>query len=117
MATFTKTILSQSTNGKGIKVASNATPGTQVHTAVSGTNDFDEIWIYVYNSDVSSVTLNLELGGVSDPDNIVSQSIPGKAGLYLVLPGLVMNNGASIAAYASSSNKLVIYGYVNRITS
>ena len=117
MATFTKRIFSNATSGKGIKVAANATPGTSIHQAGSSDVDFDEVWLYAYNSDNSSVTLNLEIGGVTDPDNVVSQSIPGKSGLYLVLPGLVINSGALIRAFASSSNKLVIYGYVNRIAS
>ena len=117
MATFTKRIFSNATSGKGIKVAASATPGTSVHQAGSSDADFDEVWLYAYNSDTSAVTLNLEIGGSTDPDNVVSQSIPGKAGLYLVLPGLVINNGASIKAFASSGNKVVIYGYVNRITA
>lgn len=116
MATFTKRILSSSVDGRGVKIAANASPGTNVHTAVTSTTDFDEVWIYAYNSDTSSVTLNLEIGGVTDPDNVVTQSIPSQAGLYLVIPGFVMNNGVSIAAYAGSSSKVVVYGYVNRIS-
>ena len=46
MATYTKRLLSGSTNGRPIKVAATATPGTTIHTAVTGTTDFDEVWIY-----------------------------------------------------------------------
>ena len=46
MATFTKQKLSGSTDGKGIKITSNTGgSGTTVHTAVTGTTDFDEVWI------------------------------------------------------------------------
>ena len=37
MATFTKKKLSGSTDGKPIAVAATATPGTLIHTAVTGT--------------------------------------------------------------------------------
>ncbi len=37
MATYSKVLLSGSTNGKQIKVAATATPGTTIHTAVTGT--------------------------------------------------------------------------------
>ena len=43
MATFTKTLLSGSTNGKAILVAATATPGTTIHTAVAGTSSLDEM--------------------------------------------------------------------------
>ena len=41
MATFSKIPLSGSTNGKGILVAATATLGTTIHTAGSGTTNFD----------------------------------------------------------------------------
>jgi hypothetical protein len=41
MATFSKIPLSGSTNGKGILVAATATLETTIHTAGSGTTNFD----------------------------------------------------------------------------
>jgi hypothetical protein len=114
-ATYTKQKLSGSTNGKGIKVAATGSAGTSVHTAVSGTTDWDEVWIYVMNSDEASVDLTLEFGGTSDPDNLIKCSVPALSGLQLVVPGLVLNNGQVVAAYADITNVLVIYGFVNRI--
>ena len=46
MATYSKAHFSQSTNGRGILVAATSTPGTLIHTAVAGTSDIDEVWIY-----------------------------------------------------------------------
>ncbi len=40
MATFSKTKLSGSTDGKQIKVVATSTPGTTIHTGVSGTTDY-----------------------------------------------------------------------------
>ena len=45
MATYSKQKLSDSTNGRNIKVAATATAGTAIHTAVAGASDLDEIWL------------------------------------------------------------------------
>tara|TARA_R100001015_G_C4535779_1_gene100962 strand:- start:345 stop:701 length:357 start_codon:yes stop_codon:yes gene_type:complete len=116
MATFTKQKLSGSTDGKSIKISSNTGgAGNTVHTAVSGTTDFDEVWLYAYNSSASSVNLNVEFGGTTSPDNIITQSIPAQSGLYLIVPGLPLQNGGVVSAYASVVNVVTVYGFVNRI--
>jgi hypothetical protein len=55
MATFTKKILSASTDGKAVKVAATATAGTTIHTGSATATTIDEVWIYAVNSSVSSV--------------------------------------------------------------
>lgn len=117
MATYTKRILSGSTDGRGITVAATATPGTVLHTAVVGTTDFDEIWIWAVNSSTSAVKLTVEFGGTVAPDDQIEFSIPPEDGLYLVVPGLVLQNGAIVRAFAGTANAIVIYGYVNRIAA
>lgn len=118
MATYSRDKLSGSTNGKGIKVAANATPGTTIHTAVTGTDDYDEIWLWAVNSyNLGSIKLTLEYGGTSDPDNLIEVTIPPESGLVLVCPGLVLNNEQVLAAFAASANYIVLYGYVNKIES
>lgn len=116
MATFTKQKLSGSTDGKGIKITSNTGgSGDTVHTAVSGTTDFDEVWLYAFNSSASAVNLTVEFGGTTSPDNTITQSIPAQSGLYLMIPGLPLQNGGVVSAYASVVNVLTLYGFVNRI--
>ena len=44
MATFSKTILSGSTDGKQIKVAATATAGTLIHTGSTTPATLHEIW-------------------------------------------------------------------------
>ena len=111
MATFTKQKLSGSTDGKGIKITSNTGgSGTTVHTAVTGTTDFDEVWIYAYNSSASSVNVTVEFGGTT-----IQQAVPAQSGLYLLVPGLPLQNGAVITAFASVVNVVAVYGFVNRI--
>ena len=45
MATFSKLPLSHNTNGKNIKVTQTATAGDDIHTAVAGTSNWDEVWL------------------------------------------------------------------------
>jgi hypothetical protein len=116
MATFSKLPLSGSTNGKGINVSATATTGTTIHTAVSGTSSFDEVWMYAVNTSTSSVKLTVEYGGVATVDNI-EITIPGESGLVLVVPGLFLNNGLVVSAFAATTNVLSIHGYVNRVTA
>jgi hypothetical protein len=115
MATFSKLPLSGSTNGKGINVSASVTAGTTIHTAVSGTEDFDEIWMYAVNTSASVTKLTVEYGGTTNADNI-EITIPGEAGLVLVIPGLFLNNAQVVRAFASIPNILSIHGYVNRVT-
>lgn len=116
MATYTKQLLSGSTNGKSIKVAATSTPGTTIHTAVTGTDDFDEIWIYAFNSDVSPVLLTIEFGGTTDPDDIIEITIPSQMGEVLIIPGLLLQNSLSVKAFADTANVITINGFVNRIS-
>lgn len=117
MATYSKIALSGSTNGKGIKVAATATLGTTIHTAVAGTSDFDEVWLYCVNSSSSSVKLTIEWGEATAPDGNIEKTVPAEDGLYCIIPGLVLQNGCVITAFAASANVLVIHGFVNRIAA
>ena len=116
MATFTKTLLSGSTNGKAIKVAATATAGTTIHTAVSGTASLDEIWLYAHNSSSAAVKLTLEWGEATAPDGNIEINIGAEGtGLVLVAPGLLLQNSLVVKAFAATANVVTLTGYVNRI--
>ena len=115
MATFSKLPLSGSTNGKAVLVAATATPGTLIHTAVSGVSSFDEVWLYCQNTSASSVALDIEYGGTATAD-LIEITIPGESGLVLVIPGLFLNNAQVVRAFAATTNVLSIHGYVNRVS-
>ena len=122
MATFSKLKLSQSTSGRGIKVAATATAGTALHTAVAGASDIDEIWIYTINNSALDVMLTLEWGGTTAVDDIIVTPIKSYSGLVLVAPGLILNGGLGLAAFVglpgvATANVVTIFGYVNRITA
>jgi hypothetical protein len=121
MATFSKITLSGSTDGRPIKVAATATPGTTIHTGSSTATTYDEIWLYAQNTDTTSRKLTIEWGGTSSPDDLLELTVTAESGLVLVVPGLVIKGNASAAlvvrAFAATANVLTIAGYVNRITA
>ena len=117
MATYSKRLLSGSTNGKGIKVVQTATAGTTIHTAVSGASDLDELWIYAVNSSGADVKLTLEWGEATAPDGNIEITVPTESGLMLLTPGLLLQNSLVLKAFASSANVIIIHGYCNRITA
>lgn len=120
MATFSKVLLSGSTQGKAIKVAATASTGTTIHATGTSSSVIDEVWLYAYNSSASAVTLTIQYGGTTAVDNDVKLSIPPTSGLTLVLPGLILTGTGSAAntiyAYAGTTNVITISGYVNRIS-
>jgi len=117
MATFSKQILSGGTTGKNIKVVATASAGTTIHTAVAGTSNLDEVWLYAMNTDSADRKLTIEYGGTTSPDDLTELTITTEAGWTLVCPGLLLQNGLVIKAFAAAANVVVINGYVNRITA
>ena len=121
MATYTKVKLSGSTDGRAIKVAATATPGTTIHTGSSTATTYDEVWLYAVNSDTTARKLTIEWGGTTSPDDLLELTVAAESGLVLVVPGLVIKGNASAAlvvkAFAATADVLTITGYVNRITA
>jgi hypothetical protein len=119
MATYSKQLLSGSTQGKAIKVVATASTGTTIHATGTSATIEDEIWLYAYNSSASSVVLTLQYGGTTAVDNDIQLTIPATSGLTLVVPGLILTGTGSAAntvyAYAGTANVITINGYVNRI--
>ena len=117
MATFTKTLLSGSTNGKAVKVVATATAGTTIHTAVSGTASLDEVWLYAHNSSASAVKLTLEWGEATAPDGNIEINVGAEGtGLVLVAPGILLQNSLVVKAFAATANVITLTGYANRIS-
>jgi len=119
MATFSKQVLSGSTDGKGILVAATATAGTLIHTGSSTASVLDEVWLYAVNTSASAVKLTIEYGGVASPADHIEFSVPAEAGLYLIVSGLLIKGNATplvVRAFAATTNVVVVHGYVNRIS-
>ena len=120
MATFSKELLSTSTDGRAIKVAATATAGTLIHTGSTTATTIDELWLYAVNSDSTDRKLTIEWGGVTVPDDLIELTIGAEAGLVLVAPGLLIKGNSTallVRAFAATANVIDMHGYVNRITA
>lgn len=107
--------LSGSTDGKGIKVTGTSSAAdVTVHTAHA--TALDLVTLYAVNQDADGETrvLTLAWGGETDPDNLISVSIPNKSGPVIVVDRLPLTNGLAIGAWADEANDLMIYGFVTR---
>lgn len=108
--------LSASADGRGVKVAATASPGSLVHTALDSVagSEWDEVWLWAMNTSGSAVKLTIEWGGTGNPDDQIEISIPGESGLTQVIPGLVLQNAKAVQAFAATANVIVLHGYINR---
>ena len=110
MATYSKVLLSGSTQGKAIKVAATTSVGTTIHATGTSATIEDEIWLYAYNSSSAAVVLTIQFGGTTAVDNDIKLSIPATSGLTLVTPGLILTGTGSaantVAAYAATANQI-----------
>jgi len=111
--------LTGSTDGRMIKVVATATAGTTIHTAsaITGDNNYDEVWLWAVNSDTVNRKLTIEWGGVSSPDDLIEVTIPAESGPVLIVPGWIIQNALVIRAFCASANVVMIGGYVNAITA
>ena len=120
MSTYTKYTFSSSGSGRGIKVVASGSPGTTIHTVSSAATNYDEIYLYAYNGHTANVILTIGLGGSTVPDDNIVITVPFKQGLYLIVPGLIIQGNASpvsVTAYANVANVISITGWVNRISA
>jgi hypothetical protein len=123
MATYSKHDFSASVDGKGIAITATATAGTLIHEASATATTYDEIWIYATNTHTADEILVLEWGVAgAGPANYIYQTITSKAGLVLVVPGLILQGNATellVNGFNSggASGRINVFGYVNRITA
>ena len=119
MATFSKIELTGSTDGRAIKVVATATAGTTIHTAAAttGADNYDEIWLWAFNTDTTARKLTIEFGGTTSPDDTIELTIGAETGLTLIVPGLILQNSLVVGAFCATANVVGIVGYVNRMTA
>lgn len=117
VATFSKENLSGSTGGKGIAVAATSSPGTTIHTASTTLTTTHELWMYASNTGTAAVYLTIQFGNTTSSD-ATTVYIEPNTGLQLIVPGLILEGAASayvVRAYATTTNVVNIFGYVNVI--
>lgn len=111
--TISKQKLSGSTNGRPIKVAATATPGTTLHTADASA--LDEVTLYATNTDTVDRAITIEWGGTTSPDDLIKETVPAGATI-LIAPGWPVTGSVVVRAFAAAANVINVVGYVNRIS-
>lgn len=115
--TFSKDNLSGSTGGRGITVAATSSPGTTIHTASTTLTTIHELWLYAVNTGSAATYLTIQFGNTATSD-ATTVYIEPNTGLQLIIPGLILEGAASahvVRAYATTTNIVNIFGYVNVI--
>ena len=109
---ITKRVFSGSSGGRGVAIATGL---TTIHTTVSGTSDYDEVFLYVTNLATVSKAVTVYVGATLAQDT-VRQTIAARDGLFLVGPGMPLGLGKLMRALATGgATNLVAHGWVNRI--
>ncbi len=119
MPSFAAMHLSGSTSGRPIKIAATAiASGTTVHTAVAGATGFDEITLYVTNTDTVARDLTIGWGGTTDPDDLIMKtvSVLALAGPIPIVTRQRLNGGLVVKGAGSVANVLLVSGNVDRIS-
>jgi hypothetical protein len=115
MATYTKVILSGSTDGTPTLIAATTGSGDIVHTAIAGTSSLDEIWLYANNTSTSPVLLTVQYGGTTT-QYLKPITLAPQSGDVLIVAGLLLQNSLVVRAIAATASVITISGYVNRIS-
>ena len=121
MATYSKQLLSESTNGKSIVITATGASTTTIHTTQASSGIMDEVWLYATNSTTADITLNVLYGGTNFSTDVLFEGvIEAYAGNILICPGLILQGdgttGSSIYGNASVLSGINVFGYVNRIS-
>lgn len=117
MAIFSKQNLSAAgVGGLPIEVTASGEPGTLLHTAVSGADLFDEVWLYGINHTGAQLDLALEWGGTAS-GHFIEVGVPPQQGLLALTPGLPVSGGVAVRAHTTQAgvSGISILGFVNRI--
>lgn len=121
MPTYSKHVLSGSTDGKGILVTGTGTAApTTIHATPAGIASVDEIFLYAINSGSAANTISVGWGGTVFPNDSIAVVLQSGLGRLLIADGRLLQNGLSVVAFsqvASGTNSVVMDGFVNRITA
>lgn len=118
MANYSRLMFSGSTAGLPIAVSSTATPGLTIHTAVTGTVSFDEVYLYAANVSAAAATLTVQWGGTTDPasDLVYQISLPANSPPIPIATGQNLNNALVVKAWSGTTNAINLTGWINRIS-
>lgn len=110
---ISKIIPSGSTSGKPVNITAIATAGTLFHTAHA--TAFDEIYLYLTNTNTTDENVTVEFGGATAPDWNVKFIVPAGETI-LAIAGVPLTGGLTCKAFSTTTAKVNMLGYVNRIS-
>ena len=119
MPNYTATTLSAATNGMPIKIMAIATAGTTIHTATAfdAPHGVDEVWLWAGNITPSAVQGSLYISSDPSGDRRINFRVPAAFhGPIPILAGHRVCDGVVITATASTTEAILIWGNVNRVT-
>lgn len=102
-------------HGKLVQIAATATPGTSLYTAVSSTDDeWDVVFVAASNNDTADHLLTVEWTAAGSA-NEVKVLLPGRSGMWTIIPALRIRNALTVKAYADAANQVNAYIDVDRL--
>tara|TARA_B100001094_G_scaffold9343_1_gene8333 strand:- start:17 stop:391 length:375 start_codon:yes stop_codon:yes gene_type:complete len=95
-----------------------------IHTASSTATDLDEVWLWACNISATDALLKIGWGSSGQVGTQSILTISKQAGLYLVVPGLLLKGNAgtpkivnvetATSGGSPAANAINMVGYVNR---
>lgn len=115
MATFSKQLLSGSSNGRPIEIVATSSVGTTIHTVqATATTAREMLYLWALNYAGTDHLLSLELGGTATTDRMDINITTGD-GPILVCPGVAFTaTDTIIRGFSTATVGLQVFGYVNR---
>lgn len=110
---YTREPLSASTHGRGILLTGTGTGSSvTLHTAQASTTLVDVVTLYASNFGTTNLTVSIEWGGTTSPNDILTFDVPAKSTVCLV-SDLPIRNSLLVKGWASTANLVSIFGFVN----
>lgn len=111
----TRQVLSSSTDGRPILIATTTGSGDAVHTVSATSGVIEEVWLWASNTSASTITVDVYWGGTTDPDDKLRYRID--AGVTsTIVPGISLQNGLTVKVRASVTNVCTVAGHSNILT-
>jgi hypothetical protein len=120
MATYSKQLLSASSQGQPIVVSATSSVGTTIHSTGISSSTIDEVWLYANNTSTSPVLLTVQFGGTGAVQHAKPITLSPQSGDVLIVAGLPLTGTGSAAtttyAFAATASVITLSGYINRIS-
>lgn len=108
--------LSESADGRQIKVEATSSPGTLIHLVPDHEwTGYEAVTLYAANNGAADYLLTIQWGGTTAPDDNLEVVVPSKAGPVPVVAGLVLGRSGAVRAFAAAADVVMLSGYIERV--